>query len=276
MLELANTKRKVLEEYTKIKTTKALEIAVERKRSDELAKKAAWELEMSTARKLERQIVFCQIKAPSDGLLVYANDPGRAVGRNQAQIEEGATVRERQKIFSIPDISKMQMNAKVSESQIDKVAPGMKARVRVDAFADRVLTATVHDVAPLPDPTNFFSQDIKVYTTHLAIDEPVPGLRPGMSAQGEILVYQAENVLSVPIQALIFDGEDRVAVKKPGGGFDWREVTLGKADEEFVEVKEGLQSGDFVIVEPLSLMSETEKRERLKKRTRHVSPAQNR
>ena len=44
------------------------------------------------------------------------------------------------------------------------------------------------DVAPLPDPSNFFSSDIKVYTTKVRIDQPLPGLRPGMTAQVEILV----------------------------------------------------------------------------------------
>jgi multidrug efflux pump subunit AcrA (membrane-fusion protein) len=97
------------------------------------------------------------------------------------------------------------------------------------------------------------------------IDEPIPGLRPGMTAEVEILVYQAENVISVPVQAVVtFDGKDHVAVKKPDGGFDWREVTLGPGSDKLgVEVQQGLQSGDVVILEPVNLMSETEKREKL-------------
>ena len=78
----------------------------------------------SKEKKLEQQIANCKIMAPSDGLVVYANDPTRAFGSNQPQIEEGATVRERQKIFSLPDITQMQVNTKVHESQIDKVKPG--------------------------------------------------------------------------------------------------------------------------------------------------------
>jgi RND family efflux transporter MFP subunit len=276
--DLAKTKRKVLEDYTRGKTTKALESAVERKRSDELAKKATWELELSKEKKLRRQIAACEIKAPSDGLVVYANDPPRNFGNRQRQIEEGATVRERQKIFSLPDITKMQVNAKVREAHVDKLAPRMKARVRVDAFADQVLTATVRDIAPLPDPGSFVPRDIKVYTTHVTIDQPLPGLRPGMTAQVEILVYQAENVLSVPLQAVLtFDGKYHVAVKKAAGGFDWREVTpgevtLGQENDKLVEVKQGLQSGDVVMLEPLSLMSEAEKREKLGKPTKPASP----
>ena len=121
-LEQAQSKKKVLVDYTKGKTIKELKSEVEKARSDELAKKATFELEDSKEKKLERQIANCEIKAPADGLVVYANDPNRAFGSNQPQIEEGATVRERQKIFSLPDITRMQVNTKVHESQIDKLA----------------------------------------------------------------------------------------------------------------------------------------------------------
>ena len=74
--------------------------------------------------------------APSDGLVVYANDPTRAFMSNTPQVEEGAQVRERQKIFSLPDISQMQVNTKVHESHINKVKRGMKAKIRVDAYLE--------------------------------------------------------------------------------------------------------------------------------------------
>ena len=78
-------------------------------------------------------------------------------------------MRERQTIFRLPDITKMRVNTKVHESMVDKVKPGMKARIRVEAFPEQ-LTGTVESVQPLPDPSSFFSSDIKVYTTQVAID----------------------------------------------------------------------------------------------------------
>ena len=144
----ANTKQELLEKITLPRTMGQLNNDVEVKRSAELAKKATWELEISKAKKLERQIAACDIKAPSDGILVYANDPYRLPGR-PPQIEEGATVRERQKIFSVPDLSRaMQVNTKVSESQIHMLARNMKAIIRVDAFASEMLDGRCIDVAP--------------------------------------------------------------------------------------------------------------------------------
>ncbi len=260
-LEQAQSKLKVLLDYTKAKTIKELQSEVEKARSDELAKKATWELEVSKEKKYEKQIAACEIKAPNDGLVVYANDPNRAFGSNAPQIEEGATVRERQKIFSLPDIARMQVNTKVHESQIDKISPRMKARIRVDAFSDQVLAGTVQDVAPLPDPSSFFSSDIKVYTTHVRIDEPLPGLRPGMTAQVEILVDRRDNVLTVPVLAILqFNGKDHIT-KKVGDRYDQVEVEVAATNEKFVQIGKGVAEGDVVVLNPMALMSEEAKRE---------------
>ncbi len=237
------SKKKVLIDFTKGKTIKELQSEVEKARSDELAKNATYELEMTKEKKLERQIANCEIKAPADGLVVYANDPNRAFGSGQPQIEEGATVRERQKIFSLPDISRMQVNTKVHESQIDKLAREMKAKIRVDAFASETLDGTVLEVAPLPDSTNFFSSDIKVYTTKVKIDQPLPGLKPGMTAEVTILVDRKTNVLTIPVLAILqYHGKDHVS-KLVDDRFVETEVDLGVSNEKFVEVLKGVKRG---------------------------------
>ncbi|MBV8557733.1 MAG: efflux RND transporter periplasmic adaptor subunit [Planctomycetaceae bacterium] len=259
--EQAQSKLKVLEDYTKKKTIKELESEVEKARSDELAKEQTWSLEKSKQAKLEKQIANCKLFAPGDGLVVYANDPNRFGGSSQPQIEEGATVRERQKIFSLPDISKMRVNTKVHESKIDRLSTGLRARIRVDAFADQVLTGSVESVAPLPDPSNFFSSDIKVYTTLVTIEHGHSGLRPGMTAQVEVLVTELPDVLSVPVQAVLeYQGKDHVAVKTDDG-HDWRVVRLGTSNDKLVEVRSGLKAGEVVALHPIALMSEDEKRQ---------------
>ncbi len=260
-LEQAQSKKNVLVKYTREKTIKELDSEVKKAHSDELAKQATWELEKGKESKLEVQIANCTLVAPIDGLVVYANDPSRMFGSNQSQIEEGATVRERQKVISIPDISRMQVNAKVHEAQIYMIQPQLKAQIRVDAFADAQLTGTVTDVAPLPDPGNIFSSDIKVYTTRIRIDDPREGLKPGMTAQVKILVNRLENVLSVPVQAVLqYNGKDHVT-KKVGDRYERIEVTLGANNDKFVQVTKGLADGDVVVLNPISLMSEDEKRE---------------
>ena len=165
----------------------------------------------------------------------------------------------------------MQVNAQIRELHVDKLIPNQKAKVRVDAFPDRVFDGVVLDIAPVPDTRSFSRQDIKVYPTHVRIDDPFPSLRPGMTAEVEVLVNEVDDVLSVPIQAfLVYNGQfyDYVAVKKPGGGFELRAVELGIGDEKFVEVRKGIQSGEVVILNPNDVVSEEEKRAKAR------SPAQ--
>jgi HlyD family secretion protein len=260
-LDQATFKQELLEKVTPGRTTKELTDEVERKRSAERANTATLELEHSKVRKLERQIANCTIIASADGSLVYASDPAFSGSSNRPQIEEGATVRERQRIFSIIELNgPMNVNTKVRESQVDKLQIKMKARIRVDALADEIFDGTVIEIAPLPDPGSFF-QSKRVYTTKVRMDRPPPGLRPGMSAQVEIFISEHDHVLSVPIEAIVFfDGRDRVALKKPDGAIEWREVTLGQSNDKFVEVQQGIAAGDRVAVRPLDLMTGQQKR----------------
>ncbi len=89
-LEKAQSRRKLLLDYTKVKRIKELKSAVEKAHSRELTEKAIWELQLAKERALEREIARCAMVAPRDGTLVYA--PG---------IAEGTTVHERQVLFEI-------------------------------------------------------------------------------------------------------------------------------------------------------------------------------
>ena len=77
-----------------------------------------------------------------------------------------------------------------------------------------------------------------------------------MSAHVEFLLANLENVLSVPVQAVLpLDGKDHVAVRKPGGGIELREVTLGLSNGKLVEITHGIESGDSVILNPGAFIS---------------------
>ncbi|MFI5457214.1 MAG: sigma-70 family RNA polymerase sigma factor [Isosphaerales bacterium] len=259
-LELSKTKRDVLETYTRGLTTKGLDVDVARKRLDELTQQAILKTEEGKEARLNSRIAACALVAAIDGRLVYANDPNWPIGHSM--IEEGATVRERQLIFRIYDPNgPMQVNTKVPESMVDQLKRGLRATIGVDAFPAETLAGLVSDVAPLPDPTSIFKRDSeKVYTTKVKLERGPAGLRPGMSAEVEILVTELDNVLTVPIQAVLhFDGKYQVAVKKPDGRFDWREVTLGVSNDKLIEIKKGIQSGEHVALDPRSLLTEKER-----------------
>jgi RND family efflux transporter MFP subunit len=252
LLAQAERKRDVLQKITMPKTVKDLEGDVRKTHSDELAREATWELEQQKEAKLERQIANCTLRAPADGCVVYANDPVRLRTGRIAQIEEGVTVREHQKILSIfdPD-GPLQINAKVPEVAIAQVAPGVKAQVKIDACPNETLAGLIVEVAPLPDPKSVFDQTGNTYTTRIKIGRGRPDLRPGMTASAEIVVDERDEAIGVPVGALVwYDEKHHVAVKRPDGQVEWRDVVLGASDGKTIEIREGLKARDRVILDP--------------------------
>lgn len=259
--EQALEKQNVLMRYTRPKQEIELQAAVEKAKSDELAKLAAYNLEKQKEEKLRKQIDKCILLAPNNGLVVYANETNNFRGNSQPLIEEGAVVRERQKVFSLPDIGNMQVNTKIHETMVNDVQPGQRVKVRVESN-NNPLTGTVKSVAPLPDPSSFFSSDVKMYTTIVTLDtEGLTNLRPGMSAEVEILITQLDNVVSAPVQAVLQIGGENYVYVLTDEGTRRTNVTPGISNDKMIEIKQGLKPGDQVALNPSALIGEEERRE---------------
>lgn len=201
--------------------------------------------------KYKEQLENCKIVAPHDGMATYAIERDR-----QSHIAEGKTVRERQRIITLPDLTVMEVKTGVHESVLDWIREGLSATVTVDAFPDRKYKASVKSVAVLADPGEWHSSDVKVYTTVVTIDEPVERLRPGMSTVVDIHVENVENVLSVPVQAIVQVAHDNSCYVDVNGAVELRKVTLGKTNDKFVEIRDGLAEGERVVLNPMSLVDE--------------------
>jgi RND family efflux transporter MFP subunit len=168
---------------------------------------------------------------------------------NEEPIQEGTTVRERQKIITIPDMTKMGVKVSIHESAVQHIAQGQKVRLRVDAFPDRPLTGTVDRVAVLADSANMFmNPDLKVYPTTIKIDGVYDWLRPGMSAEVEILTGTMENVVYIPIQAVTYSGDKQICYVVSNGTSQQRVVETGSFTEDFIEIKSGLSEGEEVLL----------------------------
>jgi multidrug resistance efflux pump len=177
----------------------------------EAAKKAADSALVKEEEKLENyraQLTKCKIYAPHAGMAVYATESSRYNRGSSSVIAEGAAVRQRQKILTLPELTRMQVKTAVHESVVDKVQPGMRAEIRIDAFPNRAYAGTVKSIAVLPDQGGWLSSDVKVYETIVTIEETVEQLKPGMTAVVEIHIDRLNDVLSVPVQAIVQIGND--------------------------------------------------------------------
>ena len=259
----------MLRTYTIGRTTQKFRADVEEARLDEAAGEAEWGREKGRVRELVGQIEHCRLLAPGDGLLVVARDPARA---ESPPIEGGATVRERQKVFSVIDPAEpMRIDATVREAVVHRVEPGQAVRIAVDALPGRALTGVVRAVAPRPDAVVAGGE--KLYPISIQLDQGVPGLRPGMSAAVEIRIFELDEVLAVPVASVVpVDDGHRVAVQAPGGAVEWRGVALGATNAESVEVRRGLRPGDRVLLAPPRRGGDPTKATHRRRRPRSPAP----
>jgi HlyD family secretion protein len=253
-LQEAKVMQRRLDKFTAPRLITNLEAKQASIQSDLLAQRSAFQLEDNRLRDLEQMIENCTIRAPMDGIVVYAVS-ANAWGRVEDQIREGVSVREGQPIFNIPDPTRMRVRAKVNESKVAMIHTGQKVEIRVDAFPDQPLTGTVAEVTAIPAPAAGPISDVKVYSAMINIDlGGFQGLRPGMSAEVSIVLDHKQKVTRVPVQAIRREGgTPYVAVALPGGGYHWRELELGVVSPAFAEVRSGVAPGERVVADPDSL-----------------------
>ena len=205
---------------------------------------------------LKDQIEYCTIRAIAPGLVIYgeggSGDAFRAMRRGGGGIiAEGEAVFEGQTIISMPDTAAMVAEVSVHETEVDKVRPGQPVQVVMDAFPDRTLTGKVLEVAPLPDQQrNWMNPDLKVYETLVSIDGTHDFLRTRMSCKVEILVHRLNDVLIVPIQVVANRGGRKVCYVSTAAGSQEREVRTGAFTDTLVQIVDGLEEGDEILLNP--------------------------
>lgn len=213
---------------------------------------AQFSVQQSQLKEFNEQVQKCIITARKPGLVVYGGggDEMFYYG-DQERIREGGTVRERQSIITIPDMTRMGVKVKIHESYIKQVKKGQKVRITVDAFQDQRLSGEVAKVGVLPDSQNrWMSPDLKVYLTTVRIDGTNTWLKPGMTAKVEIMVDRLAEVVFVPVQAVTPLEGKQVCHVVSGGSARPREVEIGQFNDEFIEIKKGLIEGERVLLRP--------------------------
>ena len=141
----------------------------------------------------------------------------------------------------------MSVKVKIHESYIKKIKKGEKVRITVDAFPDTILDGEVTKVGVLPDSQNrWMNPDMKVYLTTITINGTYDWIKPGMSAKTEILVDHLDDVVYVPIQAVVPSEGKQICYVVHGFKPERREVEIGQFNDAFIEIKKGLKEGEKV------------------------------
>jgi len=193
---------------------------------------------------------YTNIVSPVDGTVVSRNV---TAGQTVASSFQTPTL-----FLIATDLTKMQIDTNVSESDIAGAVEGANASFTVDAFPQRTFQGRVAQVRQAPVSV----QNVITYDAVITVDNPDLLLKPGMTATARIVTAQALKVLRVPAQALRFTpaAAAKLGLAKaatPGQRVIWVEragklvsipVTVGLVDDTFAEIKAGdLKLGDQVV-----------------------------
>ncbi len=196
---------------------------------------------------LKKQVDRCTVRAPQDGVLFYYKGEGR---RSTVQIEEGIEVRQKQALFFLPDMKSLEVVATLNESVVDRVRPGLLAKVSFEAFPKLSLNGHVASVSQIPVQQNERGEDVRFFISKVNLDETSPDLKPGMTTMVEIALARQDHVLAIPHQAIRSDHGKKYCYLAREDELERREVKIGHDTTEMVEVLGGLEEGELVASTP--------------------------
>ena len=267
-LTLARNKLQLLQAFTYGRTIKQLEsdvwqgeMALERAKRKAIADvvlleaallqaQGTLERQKDIVKKLEANITNTQIIAPADGMVVYATSQRQRFGSSEP-LDIGQQVRERQELIHLPTSDKVKAEIKVHESSMQKVKVGLPVVVTVDALPEKIFTGRVAKIAMLPDAVMvWLNPDLKVYAAEIHLDVGGNGLRTGMSCRASIVVEEYDDVVFIPVQAVVRVGDQpTVYVVKDGRG-EARDVEIGLDNNRMIRIISGLKVGENVMLAP--------------------------
>ncbi|MBB6099366.1 HlyD family secretion protein [Deinobacterium chartae] len=150
-----------------------------------------------------------------------------------------------QTLFTVIDTSSVDLPVQIDETQIGSVRVGQTAEVTLEALADQVFQGEVTTVSPAASVEN----NIAVFTVTVRLPNPEGLLKPGMTAEAEIIRQQERGVLLVPKRAVQgVRGRSYVQVAGAGGEPERRRIETGADDGSNVIVTSGLEAGETVLL----------------------------
>jgi len=199
----------------------------------------------------EEELQYCVVKAERSGLVIY---PSAAQWKQVPDVTEGATVHKDQVLLLMPDLSRMQVKVGVHESIVERIKPGLAARV---TLPEKTLEGKVSSVASITRPAGWWTGNVVKYDTIVELP-PVEGLKPGMSAEVEVVLNRHEDVLTIPVAAVVQTEDGDFCWVKTAEGPQRRSLRLGDSNDQFIVVESGAEEGDEVVLNPLAFIEEAQ------------------
>jgi len=199
-------------------------------------------------RETERIIGSLQVRAPIAGSISLlpnfrAGGPGT---RAAPEFKRGDRAWFGAPIAELPDLTSIQLTARVDEADRGRVQVGSGVRVRVDAVPDRELTGTLKDVSVVAKPDFTTWPPVRNFDVVVSLSDSDPRLRSGMSASARVELDRLQSVLVVPTGAVFQRGPATVVYVVNRGAVDSRPVTVLPRGRDQIAIASGVVEGERV------------------------------
>jgi HlyD family secretion protein len=198
-------------------------------------------------RDTERILASLQIKAPNDGLVsLLPNFRAGGPGRPAPEFRRGDRAWFGAPIAELPDLTQVQMTARVDEADRGRVQAGSSVRVRVDAVPDRELTGSLKDISVVAKPDFTTWPPVRNFDMVISLVDSDPRLRSGMSGSARVELDRLADVLVVPTGAVFQKGAATVVYIVKGGDVESRAVNVLRRGRDQIAIASGVAAGDRV------------------------------
>lgn len=205
--------------------------------------------------KMEARIKNAQVVSPIDGVVLL---PINIKENEPTEIQLGSFVKQDQVLFTIANLQGFTIKAKVDEIDILKLKIGQKVTITGDAFEDITLEGAINHISSQADKENMQEGMPSSFAVTIAVskltEEQKKRLLLGMSTDMEVLLSEKKDALVVPFEAINIDEQEQAwvtKVDKQTGDPQKVQVQLGTTTIKEVEILEGIEAGDKLLIEPL-------------------------
>lgn len=226
------------------KTRKTNEVQLrKREQAQEAVQRAVTKAKADLA-KLQEDVKAYEVKATTDGVVTYG-DPENPWRRSEIVV--GSTIAPGQVLMTVPDMTAMQAVINVPEADVAKVRKDQPVTVSVEAVAGRSFKGTVRRVAEVANAGGWLGTAVKEFKVEVSLEDAAD-LKPGFSCDAEIVTDVVPDAVQVPVQAVFREGEELLVYVEGLARQVRTPVRIGRSSATHVEVLEGLQKGDRVLL----------------------------
>jgi HlyD family secretion protein len=262
-LEQSKYESEAYQRKTKMRYQKA-EIEVDKIRRDYLLDRNRLKIQVgrnedrvaeynSRIAKYQSALAATTITTPEDGIVMFAKDwSGKTYGKD-SEINIWRPL-----IATLPDMSVAISETYIREIDIAKIELGDSVRITIDALPDKVFWGRIIQIATIGEDHKDF--DMKAFKVLIRFERSDKDMKPGMSANNDIVVASYKDKLLIPMKAVFSKNGKKIVYLKHGRKITEQEIELVAENEQFGVVEKVIGEGDNILLyQPVEFKVEVEK-----------------